>query len=65
MSLAWDAATGNGKDWWYLVNGTFRVDPPTTTFTHPTLQPATTYTFFVIALLTQLAYYAPSSDLSV
>ena len=30
VSLAWDAATGNGKDWWYLVNGAFRVDPPTT-----------------------------------
>jgi chitodextrinase len=54
VSLAWDAAKNGGTNWWYCVQsngaGCFRVDPPTTTFTHPSLWPGTTYTFTVVTV---------------
>jgi chitodextrinase len=50
VSLAWNASTDNSTNWWYLVNGAFRVNPPQTTFTRPLLWPNTTYAFTVIAI---------------
>src|SRR5215208_6538523 len=54
LSLTWDASTDNSSNWWYCVQsgsaGCFRVDPPQTTFTHPSLWPGTTYTFSVYAV---------------
>ena len=54
VSLAWDAAKSGSTNWWYCVQsngaGCFRVDPPQTTFTHPSLWPGTTYTFTVITV---------------
>src|SRR5215208_4256327 len=54
ISLAWDASTDNSSNWWYCVQsgsaGCFRVDPPQTTFTHPSLWPGTTYSFSVYAV---------------
>src|SRR5262245_1370527 len=47
VSVAWDAGSGSGT-WWYCVQnggaGCYRVDPPKTTFTHPSLTPGATYT---------------------
>ena len=55
VSLAWDAGSGgNSSNWWYCVQsggaGCFRVDPPKTTFTHPSLTPGATYTFSVVVV---------------
>jgi chitodextrinase len=64
VSLAWDAAGGSGK-WWYCVQsggaGCFRVDPPQTTFTHPSLRPGSTYTFTVITVSSSGQRSAPSN----
>ncbi len=66
VSLAWDAATGgNSTNWWYCVQsggaGCFRVNPPQTTFTHPSLWPGTTYTFTVITVDSNGHRSAPSN----
>ena len=54
VSLAWNASKDNSANWWYCVQrsglGCFRVNPPQTTFTHPSLWPGATYTFSVVAL---------------
>jgi chitodextrinase len=65
VSLAWDAAKSGGTNWWYCVQtsgaGCFRVDPPQTTFTHPSLWPGTTYTFTVITVSSSGQRSAPSN----
>jgi hypothetical protein len=65
VSLAWDAARGGSGKWWYCVQsggaGCFRVDPPQTTFTHPSLRPGSTYTFTVITLSSTGQRSAPSN----
>ena len=54
VSLAWNASTDNSSNWWYCVQrdgqGCFRVDPPQTTWTFPTLCPDTTFNYSVVAL---------------
>jgi hypothetical protein len=52
VSLAWNPSTDNSKDWWYLVSasGSFRVNPPQTTFTRSPLGPGRTYSISVIAI---------------
>jgi chitodextrinase len=54
ISLAWNASTDNSTNWWYCVQvggqGCYRVNPPQTTFTHPTLWPDRTTTWSVVAL---------------
>jgi chitodextrinase len=54
VTLAWNASSDNSSSWWYCVQrsgaGCFRVDPPKTTFVYPLLQPATSYSFSVVAL---------------
>jgi chitodextrinase len=54
ISLAWNPSTDNSTNWWYCVQtngaGCFRVDPPQTTFTYPTLAPDRTTTWTVVAL---------------
>ena len=49
VSLAWDPSSGGSGTWWYVVScsGSFRVDPPTTTFTRTGLWPGTTFNCFV------------------
>jgi chitodextrinase len=68
VSLAWDAVTTGGTNWWYCVQtngaGCFRVDPPKTTFTHPSLWPGTTYTFTVITVSSSGQRSAPSNAVS-
>src|SRR3954470_16348839 len=53
LSLAWTKSSG-GSNFWYCVQsggqGCFRVDPPTTSFTHPALWPGTTYAFSVVTV---------------
>jgi Fibronectin type III domain len=65
VSLAWDAARGGSSNWWYCVQtdgaGCFRVDPPQTTFTHPSLWPGRTYTFTVITVSSTGQRSAPSN----
>jgi chitodextrinase len=65
VSLAWDPVTTGGTNWWYCVQssgaGCFRVDPPRTTFTHPSLWPGTTYTFTVITVSSNGQRSAPSN----
>lgn len=61
VSLAWSPSTDNSSNWWYLVNGSFRVNPPQTTFTRPMLWPNTTYTFTVIAI-DQAGNRSPASN---
>ena len=65
VSLAWDAAKNGGTNWWYCVQsngaGCFRVDPPKTTFTHPSLWPGTTYSFTVITVSSSGQRSAPSN----
>ena len=68
VSLAWDAAKTGGTNWWYCVQsngaGCFRVDPPKTTFTHPSLWPGTTYTFTVVTVSSSGQRSAPSNAVS-
>lgn len=68
VTLAWDAAKNNSSNWWYCVQrsglGCFRVDPPTTTFTYPLLQPATKYSFNVVALNANGNRSAPSNSVT-
>jgi Fibronectin type III domain len=63
--IAWDAAKSGSTNWWYCVQsdgaGCFRVDPPQTTFTHPSLWPGTTYTFTVITVDSNGRRSAPSN----
>jgi chitodextrinase len=65
VSLAWDAAKSMSSSSWYCVQtngeGCFRVDPPRTTFTHPSLWPGTTYTFTVITVSSNGQRSAPSN----
>ena len=65
VSVAWDAASDNSSNWWYCVQtsgfGCFRVDPPKTTFTHPSLTPGATYTYTVIAIDAHGNRSAPSN----
>lgn len=61
VSLAWNPSTDNSGNWWYLVNGSFRVNPAQTTFTRPMLWPNTTYTFTVIAI-DQAGNRSPASN---
>jgi Fibronectin type III domain len=65
VSLAWDAAKNSSTNWWYCVQtsgaGCFRVNPPQTTFTHPSLWPGTTYTFTVITVDSTGHRSAPSN----
>ena len=69
VSLAWDAARSSSSNWWYCVQssgaGCFRVDPPKTTFTHPSLWPGSTYTFTVVALDKNGNRSAPSNAVTV
>jgi chitodextrinase len=66
VSFAWDAAKNKSSNWWYCVQrsgqGCFRVDPPTTTFTYPLLQPGTSYSFNVIAIDSHGHRSAPSNS---
>jgi chitodextrinase len=54
VTLAWTSSTDNSSNFWYCVQssgqGCFRVDPPTTSFTHPMLWPGSTYAFSVVAV---------------
>jgi chitodextrinase len=65
VTLAWDAASNSSSNWWYCVQssgaGCFRVNPPQTTFTHPSLWPGTTYTFTVITVDSNGHRSAPSN----
>src|SRR5215210_4586709 len=65
VSLAWDGVTSNATNWWYCVQsggaGCFRVNPPQTTFTHPSLWPGTTYTFTVVTVDSNGRISAPSN----
>ena len=53
ISMAWNASFDNGR-FWYCVqqngSGCYRVDPPQTTFTRPSLAPGRTHTFSVYAV---------------
>lgn len=68
VSLAWDAGSGSGT-WWYCVlnggAGCYRVDPPKTTFTHPSLTPGATYTFSVVVQSSNGNRSAPSNSVTV
>jgi chitodextrinase len=68
VSLAWDAGSGSGT-WWYCVlnggAGCYRVDPPRTTFTHPSLTPGATYTFSVVVQNSNGSRSAPSNSVTV
>ena len=54
ISLAWDASFDQSGKFWYCVQqgsaGCYRVDPPGTTFTRPSLAPGRTHTFSVYAV---------------
>jgi Fibronectin type III domain len=69
VSLAWDAGAGNSSNWWYCVQssgaGCFRVDPPKTTFTHPSLTPGATYTFSVVIVSSNGQRSGPSNSVTV
>ena len=69
VSLAWTASSDSSSNWWYCVQiggaGCFRVDPPTTTFTHPALWPGATYTFTVVAINANGNRSAPSNAVTV
>ncbi|HEX9351314.1 MAG TPA: hypothetical protein VF877_08585 [Gaiellaceae bacterium] len=68
ISLAWDASTDNSTNWWYCVQtngaGCFRVDPPQTSFTYPTLAPDRTTTWTVVALDAAGNRSAPSNSVT-
>ena len=53
ISLSWNASFDKGT-FWYCVqqngSGCYRVDPPRTTFTRPSLAPGRTHTFSVYAV---------------
>ena len=70
VSLAWDAGSGgSSSNWWYCVQssgaGCFRVDPPRTTFTHPSLTPGKTFTFSVVVVSSNGQRSAPSNSVTV
>jgi chitodextrinase len=69
VSLAWDANWSSSSTWWYCVQsggaGCFRVDPPKTTFTHPSLTPGATYTFSVVILTSSGQRSASSNSVTV
>jgi chitodextrinase len=68
ISLAWNASTDNSTNWWYCVQtdgaGCFRVDPPRTSFTYPTLAPDRTTTWTVVALDVKGNRSAPSNSVT-
>jgi hypothetical protein len=68
ISLAWNASTDNSTNWWYCVQtngaGCFRVDPPRTTFTYPSLAPDRTTTWTVIAIDAAGNRSAPSNSVT-
>jgi chitinase len=51
ISLAWNASSDNSGKFWYCVqqngSGCYRVNPPQTTLTRPSLAPDRTHTFSV------------------